>query len=121
MPAIVATTTPIQPPQTIRWARLESRPAGKITDRNTMPPMSSASVAKRATRSIAYTTPTVVLPPWLARRRLASASAFLTDPAAPTWKVNAPCTGCASAEVTRQVTTYVPSSTFGIDAATRLP
>ena len=30
MPAIVATTTPIQPPQTIRRARRESRPAGNI-------------------------------------------------------------------------------------------
>ena len=70
-----------------------------------MPPMSNASVAKIATRSTAYTTPTVVLPPWFASRRLASASAFFTDPFAPTWNVNAPCTGCESAEMTRQVTT----------------
>ena len=105
MPATVATATPIQPPQTIHCARRESRPAGNTTDRNTMPPMSSASVAKSATRSIAYTTPTVVLPPWLASSRFASASASFTDPFAPTWNVNAPCTGCESAEMTRQVTT----------------
>jgi hypothetical protein len=36
---------------------------------------------------------------------LASASAFFTEPLAPTWKVNAPCTGCESAEITRHVTT----------------
>ena len=70
-----------------------------------MPPISNASVAKIATRSTAYTTPTVVLPPWLDSRRFASASAPFTDPFAPTWNVNAPWTGCESAEMTRHVTT----------------
>ena len=67
----------------------------------------SATQASRTARRgrSRSTTPTVVLPPWFERRRFASASAPFTDPFAPTWNVNAPCTGCESAEMTRQVTT----------------
>ena len=34
-------------------------------------------------------------------------------PGAPTWKTNAPATGCVSADTTRQVTVYVPSASRG--------
>ena len=46
-----------------------------------------------------------VLPLWFDRRRAASPLAFLTVAFAPTWNVNAPSTGCVSADVTRHVTT----------------
>ncbi len=38
----------------------------------------------------------------------------------PTWNVYAPSIGCESAEMTRQVTTYVPSPIFGNDVVTTL-
>ena len=98
-------------------ARRSSRPRGHTAARNTTPPMSRASAAKSTARSIPYTTPTVVLPPVRRQERVGDASAFflLSVALAPTWNVNAPSTGCESAEMTRQVTTYVPSSSFGND------
>ena len=84
--------------------------------------MRRASAPKSTARSIPYTTPTVLLPPVLARSELATPCAFflLSVARVPTWNVNAPSTGCESAEMTRQVTTYVPSSSSGSETATSL-
>jgi hypothetical protein len=101
--AIVETSRTPQPIQINASARERRRPLERIAAANTTPPSSSAIPAYEAARAIPKSTPTARLPA-CAASSLAARAVTLPDER-PTANVNAPCTGCESAEITCHVTT----------------
>src|SRR4029450_744853 len=101
------------PAQTRRAAPTDSRPAGQTRTRNAAAPIRSASEANTPNRATAYRKPTVLSPPWLARSRWVRLCRFPAAAPFPTWNVNAPLAGGASAEITRHAATHEAASRVG--------
>ena len=111
--AAVATIARSHAPHRSRRTRASAAPARQARASSRVPPTTTARARNPSARSTPNTTPTARLPWPRASSDAASPRSAVRDPAAPIWKVKAPCTGCESAETTRHVTTYPPAGRSG--------
>src|SRR5215469_14664879 len=95
--------SPLHAPMVSRSTSGLEAPAGQHQSTNPTAPISSAKQQKATNRTTPNAVPISGLPPWL---RVAGLTVVLLG--APIENVNAPCTGCDSAEITCQPTVYVP-------------